>query len=500
MNHVFKVGLLGACMAISLVGCKDDKDQGKPIGGEQIELKAHSKTPNFLRLEPEFSGVKIYPILSSEDVLEGSPKFIYGSMADGNGLMRNGDGTFSLINNVEAHYSIARITFDKTFKPVKGEYIVNATANGATAQCSGTLVTPAEHGFGPLYLSGGEWDGSKQGVIRTNPMRKSSEVKSPSELITSMGKWAVENAVPLNKNAYADKTVVFIGDDDSNKTIPSGQLGMYVGNTIGDLNGGKLYGLKVKDKTLEKEMKEGETYEASFVELTEKSTTVLALDQECKQKKVMGFARVEDIDYVKGSAKNNRTIYFCVTGKKEIEKTGTKYGRVYKLELNEKDPTAAAKITCVLDGDNLEGKAKAFHSPDNILVTENYAYIQEDPNGYFEGAKAHYASLYQYNLKTGALKKVLECDQRRAFDKGYGSAKSSHLGGIKAWEITGMVDISEVVGLQNTMLLITQNHGWGPKEGKTFIDPVTEYKGYKGNAADKYNEGSVLHVIRGLGR
>jgi hypothetical protein len=487
MKNLLKLGFLGVCGAIALTSCDSDST---PNQGDLIELKAHSKTPNFLKLESEFSGVNIFPLLSSEDKLEDTPNFVYGSMADGAGLMRNSDGTYTLINNIEADFSIARIKLDKTFKPVHGEYILNAIATGGSAQCSGTLITQEEHGFGPLYLSGGEWGDGPQGVFATDPFKDASGASSP-RMLTAMGQWVTENAVPLSKDAYTDKTVVFIGDDHGDNMVPSGQLGMYVGSR-GDLEGGKLYGLKVTDEgiTYEVDMKEGTTYNASFVELTEKNIDLL--DAEAKEKGVMGFSRLEDIDWRRGSAKNNREIYFCVTGRKKdgLIGKGTIYGRVYKVELNENDPTGAAKITCVLDGDKLDGKAGVFHSPDNIVVTENYAYIQEDPNGYFDSAeKQHAASLYQYNLKTGELKKVLECDQVAAAAAGYGLTYQE-----KAWEITGMIDISKTIGVSNTFLLITQNHGWVPADGGAFTDPLAN------DAAETSKEGSQLYVIQGLDR
>ncbi|MDX8553285.1 PhoX family protein [Tenacibaculum sp. 1B UA] len=486
MKNLLKLGLLGVCSAIALTSCDSDST---PNHGDSIELKAHSKTPNFLKLESEFSRVNIFPLLSSEDKLEDTPNFVYGSMADGAGLMRNSDGTYTLINNIEADYSIARIKLDKTFKPVHGEYILNANATASTAQCSGSLITEAEHGFGPLYLSGGEWGGASKGVFATDPSKNASAASSP-RMLTAMGQWSTENAVAIGKDAYADKTVVFIGDDHSDNEVPSGQLGMYVGDR-GDLEGGKLYGLKVTGEgiTYEVDMKEGATYNASFVELTEKNIDLL--DAEAKEKGVMGFSRLEDIDWRRGSAKNNREIYFCVTGRKKdgLVGKGSIYGRVYKVELNENDPTGAAKITCVLDGDKLDGKASAFHSPDNIVVTENYAYIQEDPNGYFDGEKNHAASLYQYNLKTEELKKVLECDQVAASAQGYGRSFQE-----KAWEITGMIDISKTIGVSNTFLLITQNHGWIPADGGAFTDPLAN------DAAETSKEGSQLYIVQGLDR
>ena len=203
----------------------------------------------------------------------------------------------------------------------------------------------------------------------------------------------------------------------------------------------------------------------------------------------MGFSRLEDIDWRRGSAENNREIYFCVTGRKRdgLVGKGTIYGRVYKVVLNENDPTGSGTITCILDVDNLNGKAKAFHSPDNILVTEDNVYIQEDPNGYPDTPeKSHYAYMYQYNLNSKKLKVVLECDQNKAASMGYGSTSS-------IWEITGMIDISETIGVGKTFLLITQNHGWEPADGSAFTDPTANP-----DLAGSRKEGSMMYIIRGL--
>ena len=449
---------------------------------KSIAFVDRSVTPAFLDLKEGFKNVSITTLLSSEDVLMESPDFVYGSMADGAGLIKNNDGTFTLINNIEADYSIARITLDQTFKPVKGEYIINAAATANTAQCSGSLISPEEHGFGPLYLSGGEWGGSSKGVFLTNPFKDAADASS-SEMLNAFGQWSTENAVVIGKDAFPGKTVAFIGDDHSDNNIPSGQLGMYVGNH-GDLYGGKLYGLKVTDANVnfEVDMVEGKSYPMTFVELEEKNIDLL--DAEAKAKGVMGFSRLEDIDWRRGSAANNREIYFCVTGRKRASLLGkgTAYGRVYKVVLNENDPTAAGTITCILDGDILDGKAKTFHSPDNILATKNYLYIQEDPNGYPDTPeKSHFAYMYQYDLNSGKLEVVLECDQNKAASMGYGSASND-------WEITGMIDISDIIKEESTFLLITQNHGW---ENPNFTDP-------KANPSTDSNEGSMLYVIRGL--
>lgn len=464
-----------------------DGEDGQDGSDASVYL-ASSQSPTLLKVTNDFVNLKISTLISSEDVIPNSPDFVYGSMADGAGLINNGDNTYTLINNIEADYSIARILLNENLRPYHGEYILNATATAETAMCSGTLITQEEHGFGPLYLSGGEWNGDSKGVFVVDP-NKSVEDASVGELLPAMGQWSTENAVPIGKDAYPDKTVVFIGDDHSDNSVPSGQLGMYVGSR-GDLNGGKLYGLKVTTEGVdfEMDMEEGVAYNAEFVELTE--TEIDALDTEAKEKGVMGFSRLEDIDWRRGSAANQREIYFCVTGRisASLEGKGSALGRVYKVVLNETDPTGAAKITCVLDGDKVGGVADGFHSPDNILVTENYAYIQEDPNGYLDTAVNGFAKLYQYNLETGALKTVLECDQNRAESLGYGSASNT-------WELTGMIDVTDVVNNGvNTFLLMTQNHGWNPADGTSFTDPLANP-----NLA-KAKEGSMLYVVKGLDR
>lgn len=458
--------------------------------GRDVVFQNHSITANYLSLDPTFSSVEVYTLVSSEDELPNTPNFVYGSMADGAGLLRTEDGGFSLINNIEADYSVARITFDETFRPVAGDYILNAEATAYTAQCSGSLITPEEHGFGPWYLSGGEWGGDSKGVYLTDVNKDAADAGTPN-LLANLGQWSTENAVVIGKKAYRNQTVLFIGDDQSANDIPRGQLAMYVGDR-GDLNGGNLYSFRVTTSGVdfEMDMVAGQEYDVEFVELTQ--TGLDELEEEAQEKGIMSFSRVEDIDWRRGNAKAQREIYFVATGRVRdgLEGLGTFYGRIYKLTLNDDDPTGPAKLEVVLDGDDLNGPAAEFHSPDNILVTENYAYIQEDPNGYFDVAgKNHPARLYQYDLESGNLEVVLECNQATASADGVGVPYTDN-----SWEITGMIDISDVINQDETFLLITQNHGWVPEDGSSFTDPLA-------NSADETRaEGSQLYLIRGLAR
>jgi hypothetical protein len=92
------------------------------------------------------------------------------------------------------------------------------------------------------------------------------------------------------------------------------------------------------------------------------------------------------------------------------------------------------------------------------------------------------------NLNNGELKVVLTCDQVAAAAQGYGSED-------RTWEITGMIDISDIVGIDESFIMITQNHGWEPADGSAFTDPNANP-----DVANSRKEGSQLFVVTGLGR
>lgn len=488
-------------------------------------LESVTPTSVFAVNTTEFPNAELTMIMTSEDILPSDTGFVFGSYTDGAALYNDGNGYYTFINNLERDYSIAAIKMNSDLQPIEGEYIVNATATAFTAQCSGSSITPEEHGFGPLYLSGGEWGGAAKGVYVVNPY-KDPENRTQAERLPALGEWATENAVATGKNAFPGNTVVFIGDDDSSNDYPEGHLGMYVG-PFGDLFSGDLFVLRGANPTetdpgaggqmFEMGMAEGTSYEAEWVEMTER--TIDELNQEAIDSVAIGFQRIEDIDWRRGSGENERTIYFCVTGRyrsdnPDLANRGTTFGRIYRVDLpetmleatidddNDEDtPEVAnpdfmkATITCILDGDKTGGDADGFHSPDNILVTENYVYIQEDPNGYFDQNSAidGWAKLYQYSIADGTLKTVLECDEDNNADYG---------GGGK-WEITGLIDVTDIIGAStSTFIGGVQVHGWEQDaiatavraDGKPFNDPTAI------PLASSDLEGSFLFKVTGLER
>ena len=470
-----------AAMMLELSSCSSENATG--VSPNPVVLANQSVTPPLVK--SLIAGVDIYALVGSDDVLAESPAFIFGGSADGSGLIRNADRTFTALVNHEDNFSVSRITFDSTFKAVKGKYVDNST-NGRYRLCSATMVTVAEHGFGPLFITAGESNEESQ-LLSVNPFGAANT----QQYLTGFGRWNAENAVPLPKQAYAGKTVIVLGDDDSG--AEGGQVVLYVANTVGDLANGKIYALaRTNDSTRERSMVIGQNYPVAFREIANHTTlTGRQLNVAAAALKVVAFGRVEDIDYRKEGT--GREIYFAVTGQNNTGVNAdygrTKYGRVYRLSLDATDPLKGS-LEVILDGDDRTGPAKAFQNPDNIFVATNYVYIQEDDNGY--GDEAHDAYIYQYNINTKAIVPVLQLDHRRtAVDAAKYNAVGARPEGKAGWEYGAMIDISDQISMPNTFMLSLQPHSW---QAAKYMSPDG------GTLRPAEQQASQLVVVKGLPR
>jgi hypothetical protein len=463
------------------------------------KLKAHSVTPALIKRLPGFENVNVYPLISSDDTLEASPGYRFGGSADGAGFMRTQNG-YTIVVNHEDNFAVSRIQLNAALKPKKADYILNSDG-GKWRLCSGTLVTPEVHGFGPWFLTAGE-SGEESRTHALSPFSVPNEASVSREL-PGLGRWNAENAVPLPKTAFPGKTVILIGDDDSD--THGGQVALYVSKT-GDLDNGKLYVLRRKDMvTREREIVEGTSVAVEFVEIpNHKELTGAQMNMTSSTLHALAFGRVEDLDYRKDKLSGGREIYFNVTGQNNTgvnaDYSRAKYGRVYKLVLNQWD-MLSGKLEVVLDGDKrtASDKARDFQNPDNILVTENFAYIQEDPNAGYND-QTHDAYIYQYDLRSKLLKQAFELDHRRTApdaDKynalpgsGYPTPVAGK-SGYGSWEYGSFTDISETTGIPNTFMLCVQPHSWRSEL----------FKGVDGGALRaNENQGSQILIIHGLDR
>lgn len=462
-----------------LAGCGEDSTNTP--NSSAVELKNQSVTPALIKKMPGFESMEVFSLLSSDDALAQSPSYVFGGSADGSGIMKSGDGFMMLVNN-EDNFAVSRITFDKTFKPVKGEYVLNSDG-GTWRLCSATLATPEVHGFGPMFLTCGE-SGEDSRVHGLDPLAAASSAAQSREL-PALGRWSAENAVPLPKEAYTGKTVIIIGDDDSGAS--GGQVAMYIGNT-GDLQNGSVYMLRRTDMNQkETDMAIGQKYTVEFVKIDNASTlTGKEINTKVDELKGIKFGRVEDVDYRKGGV--GREVYFNVTGQAatgvNADNSRTKYGRVYRLTLNATDPTKG-ELELLLNGDDRAGVAGKFQNPDNICVTNNYVYIQEDANTY--GDETHDAYIYQYNIASKELKVVTELAHQRGNTK-YNVGGDSKFG---SWEYGAMIDASDILGIPNTFVLCIQAHTW----------TGDRYKAADGGSKrTAENQASQLVVLKGLAR
>jgi hypothetical protein len=476
MNRILSACGVAATAALVLAGCADDAPitgRSEPIG-KTATLSNTSVTPALVK-PVDITGLTFYSVISSDDSLPASPGYRFGGSADGMGILANSDGTYTMLVNHEDNFSVSRLSLDGNFKPTKGEYLVNSTG-GLFRLCSATMATPEEHGFGPVFLTAGE--SSQESLIHgIDPLGATGQ----SNTLPALGRWNAEQAVPLPREAYGDRTVVLIGDDDSGPY--GGQVAMYVGGR-GDLATGSVFVMARTDNTTrERDMVVGRTYPIEFRKIENHlALTGLQINTRSADLNAIAFGRVEDIDYRKSH--NGREIYINVTGQNttgaNADYSRTKYGRVYRLELDKNDPTKGT-LEVILDGDDRSGIAGRFQNPDNILVTRNYVYVQEDPNGY--GDETHDSYVYQYDINRKTMRVALELDHRR-------SAGTYGNGAFGSWEYGAMLDVSDMLG-NEVFALAVQPHTW---RGAKYQNPDG------GSLRPSENQASQIVLIKGLGR
>lgn len=483
---------IGALVFAALVfqGCNDDNNGNGNTPNDKVKIENFSKEPAFVYGMTGFENLNITTLISSSDVLPGSPDFVFGGQPDGMGIMKDpkSDG-YLMITNHEIKQSVSRVYLDKTFRPVKGEYILNGIG-GMTRLCSATLATPEIHGFS-AFLTAGE-SGEESMVHALDPLSPASQASDKTRVKPALGKASMENAVPLPKDVSNGKSYILIGEDQSYSSShqSAGQLIMYVADTQGDLNNGKLYALKrTNNNYTETDMTKGSSYDVEFVEIPNaKNLTGAQINQKNIDNNAIRFSRVEDVDYRKGAGKG-REIYFTATGESSDglnPKPGlTMWGRVYKLVLNSSN-MLTGKLEVVAEGDSNPGNN--LINPDNLCVTENYVYIQEDGDSYYKAAN-HDSYIWQLNIATKQYKPWLNMRHNRgndAWNKAYN--QSGDLQKYGSWEYGAMVDISDIIGVPNTFTINIHSHTW---QLDKFINP-------DGSGVNFNKEGGQIVIIRNV--
>ena len=474
-----KIFLPLSASLLIFMGCDKNDSQND---ADTPEFKNRSNAESLLTIDPAFSAsVKAYTLISSSDTIPGYPNFVYGGTPDGQGFLKNPDGSgYIMVTNHENTFAISRVYLDKKLNPVKGEYIVNSEG-GMFRLCSGSLATPQEHGF-PAYtfLSTGESNvnAMTHAIDPIGPANASDKTR----VKPALGKFSGENSVPLAKDAFPGKTVIILGEDANN-----GQVYLYVSNTPGDLENGKLYALRRTNlNQVETNMTKGNSYDVEFAEVTDaKNLTGQQIEDMNSTLKSIQFARVEDLDYRKGGGDNSREIYFTATGVSGVPEK-TYWGRVYRLKLNAASPLQGT-LEVIEDGDLNPGVG--IINPDNLCVTQNYVYIQEDGDSFFPGA-THNSLIWQYDIATGTKKKMIDLRNQVLGNTKYNPTNDQR---FAAWEWGAMVDISDIIGVPNTFTVNIHPHSW--IENDRFLNPSGAV-----NNIQSYKAGGQTLILKGVPR
>jgi hypothetical protein len=475
-THMTKFYVPAIAAMLCITACKKDKDKNtvKP------EFKNRSNAASFVTVDPAFSGITAYTLISSSDSIPGYPNFVFGGAPDGQGFLKNPDGSgYVMVTNHENTWAVSRVYLDNKLNPVKGEYIVN-TDGGMFRLCSGSLATPEEHGFSkPTFLTTGE--SNVNAMTHAIDPLGAADPSNQTRVKPALGKFSGENAVPLPKDAYTGKTVIILGEDAGN-----GQVYLYVSNTVGDLDNGKLYVLRrTSQDQIEKNMTKGNTYNVEFVEVPNaKNLTGTEIENLNSSLKSIQFARVEDLDYRKGGGANGRELYFVATGVSG-QPDKTYWGRVYRLKMDAANPLVGT-LEVIEDGDLNPGND--IINPDNLCVTNNYVYIQEDGDSFFPGA-THNSLIWQHDIASGTKKRMIDLNNKSLGGTRFNPSNDQR---FALWEHGAMIDISDIIGEPNTFLINIHAHSW--VEGDRFLNPS------KATSVQPYKSGGQTLILKGVPR
>ncbi len=472
-----------------------DGEDGDDLTKEPTIFENKSSVDPLVAIAPQFNFVKAYSLLSTPDVV--GDNFQLAGSADGAGFLKNGEG-YMYVVNCEDSYAVARVFLDENFNPIAGDYLLNSGVADYARQCSASMWEAAVHGGSKdLFLSASE---SLHYDVKGIDPWVDTPTPNADFGLDALGEFSWENAVPLPQNAYAGKTVIIGGDDDSSNS--EGQVVLYYSeNGDDDLQNGKVYVLRTKEVSngadgVQPVSKDGiyseasfdrnVTYEIEFVEIEDaKNMTKDEVEEASNDVLATHFMRVEDVDYQKGSDDNGRNVFFAVTGRGPGAGTYNDWGTIYKLQLDAESPLTG-RLTQIVSGNtdsnNMDGNLAALQSPDNICVTENFVYIQEDPNSFSRG---HAAQIYQSDLNGNNIHKVLELVVRQDLAPNNSTGLSGEFGSL--------LDVSDKVGVPGTFILAVQPHYWKNDDFKSL-------DGHDFSAVREDNQASQIVVLQGLPR
>lgn len=381
--------------------------------------------------------------------------------------------------------SVTRWTIDPDTNAITGASVAIPDSAGFIRFCSSFMAGPAEGFSTYTFFANEESDddlsvpaGATYGPDPAlAPKREAGYVvyydtaEGTYSQISRMGRHNHENSVVVpggwqkvailsgddTFNAPASQLYLFTANDEEAVRSDHGQLWAFQvtgtdGGPLADpydsFNGANDYG----------DIAVGETLSGRFIhvptDIARGVTDVApqkALEDWSNANNVFQFIRVEDIAY----DRNDPTVvYFADTGERratpnsatgrlrrgpDVNPDGTQFrgpypnGRIFRMDLNTRDPRIVDSFSIVLDAD-LGGydNQLVMHQPDNLDTSETTLMVQED------SGQAPNSRIWRYDLATGVWSVVARVND-------------------PDWESSGIVDASEWFGA-DTWLLDVQAH------------------------------------------
>lgn len=315
--------------------------------------------------------------------------------------------------------------------------------------CSSSYAGPREGFDPPMVLTGEE----SQGRDTCDGRGGQAFALADGALfaLPALGRAPWENVVVL---PAPGTTTVVVGFEDPPATGDGfhAELYLYVGTkdpagadpaARNGLRGGKLFVFVPSDRSLSSEgavREKGRAVPGTWAPL-DASLSDDRLDAAAVAAGAFRFVRIED-----GAADPSRpgAFYFATTGRPG---TPNPLGRIWKLEVDPKDPLAGGTIAIVLDG------SEGIVSPDNVDVNAHGELaICEDPVPRLASlGLARDTSLWIYEIPTARLTRVAEVSRAAATAHWLASAPESRVLDRSAdaaggWEISGVVDAEAAFG------------------------------------------------------
>jgi hypothetical protein len=480
--------LAAAGAATSLMACSDPAADTPAVPlADQIRTPQGFITAQPAQAERKVPDARLIPLLTSGDLLPGS-NLPWAPTPDGLGAYRDGGdvvvfanheitatGVSSTNGGTPFQFSrVSRLRIDPfTLHITSGDFVEDGSS-GYIRLCSATWAGWAE-GFPTGYFFTGEENGAtSKGSITLAIDGNGNRTELPQ-----LGALSHENTVAVPGFRHR---VVTIGTDDSQG---QSELYMYVAANETDFiqGNGKLYVFKTDEKSAagnpmhSGNLTDGQTISGSFAEIsdpadlgTAPSSRYANLQSKVDALGAFPFVRLEDADYIRPDWDEWRepgraTVYFVDTGNETVTgrtQVGADCGGVcdpagslYRITLDERDPTRNARLTLVLRS---KGAATGWASPDNVGISRRSIMIMEDPaySG-FDGSRAPgiwNASLRSDGRRVGEFREVVQVTQETLIPGDGGKCVDSK--GL-CWETSGIVSTAGLLG-PGTWLFDVQAH------------------------------------------